>query len=97
MTPQRVAAGMGGGHIWGAASSLCDGLLRLGAHPLPAARPWGRRSGSTAHMLWVRVCRGGGPAEAPCLECSAGRCVPWGWRDVAQEGAPPAPLRGIWG
>ena len=68
-------------------TSTC-GVRRLGvgAHPPPAARPWGRQLGSPAHMLWVRVCGCGDPALALWLACPAGRCVPRGWREVARGG-----------
>ena len=39
----------------GGALRRCEGCLRSGARPLPAARPQGGLSGSAAHLLWMRV------------------------------------------
>ena len=46
----------------GGAVRRCEGRLRSGAPPPPAARAPGGLSGSATHVLWARVCRCGGPA-----------------------------------
>ena len=65
------------------ASCLRGGRLGLGVHSPPIARPCGRQLGSAAHMLWLQVCRPGGPAVALCLACPARHCAPRGCREVA--------------
>ena len=85
------------GILGGGASCPCGGRPVLGAQPPPAARPWGRQSWSTAHMLSVRLCRRGDPALAPWLACPAEHCGLGGWQEDAREGAPLAVVRGFWG
>ena len=50
----------------------CEGRLRSGAPPPPAARPLGGLSGSATHVLWARVCGCGGRALSPWLACPMG-------------------------
>ena len=70
----------------GVASRRFEGRLRLGARPPPAARPRGGHSGSTADVLWARVCGRRGPALSLSWTCPAGGCVPRGWREVVLRG-----------
>ena len=69
--------GGGGRASPGGAVRRCEGCLRSGVPPPPAARPLGGLSGSAIHVLWARVCGCGGPALSSWLAC--GGCVPWGW------------------
>ena len=68
--------------------ALCprEERLGLGAHPSAAARLWGKLSGSSALMPWVRVSRHGDRALTPFLACPAGHRLPWGWWQDAWEG-----------
>ena len=50
----------------------CEGRLRSGAPPRPAARPLGGLSGSATHVLLARVCGCGGPALSPWPACPVG-------------------------
>ena len=70
----------------GGALRHCEGRLRSGARPPPAARPRGRLSVSTAQVLWARVCGRGGPALSLWLACPAGGCVPPGWSEAVPGG-----------
>ena len=56
----------------GGAFRRCEGRLRSGAPPPPAARPLGGLSGSATHVLWARLCGCGGPALSPWLACPVG-------------------------
>ena len=56
----------------GDAFHCCEGRLRSGAPPPPAARPPGGLSGSATHVLWARVCGCVGPALSPWLACPVG-------------------------
>ena len=56
----------------GGALHRCEGRLRSGAPPPPGARPLGRLSGSTTHVLWARVCGCGGQGLSPWLTCPVG-------------------------
>ena len=80
----------------GVALRSCEGRLRSGARPPPAARPQNRLSGSATHLLWARVCGRGGPALSLWLACPAGGCVPRGGGRPAREGWPSTVLRGVW-
>ena len=44
------------GVLGGVALRRCEGRLRSGARPSPAARPQGGLWRSAAHLLWARVC-----------------------------------------
>ena len=46
----------------GGAPCLLEGRPGLGAHPPPAARPWGWQPGSAAHML-LGIARPGGDSR----------------------------------
>ena len=78
--PQRaplragVARCGGGGRAspGGGAFYRCEGHLRPGAPPLPAARPPGGLPGSVTHVLWARVCGCVGAALSPWLACPVG-------------------------
>ena len=70
------AVGLAGGCSRRAALRRCEGRLRSGARPLPAARPHGGLSGSATHVLWVGVCGGGGPAQSLWVACPVGGCAP---------------------
>ena len=76
----RLARCGGGRRVsQGGASCCCEWCLGLGAHPLSAARPWGRQqSGSATHLLWARACGCGGPALALWHACLAGCPAPQG-------------------
>ena len=64
----------------GGALRRCEGRLRGGVPPPPAARPLGGLLGSATHVLWVRVCGCGGPAPSPWLACPVGAaCHGAGW------------------
>ena len=77
--PLMRALGAAEGRPRGGAVRRCEGHLRSGAPPPPAARPPGGLSGSATHVLWARVCGCGGPALSPWLARPVGGCVPWGW------------------
>ena len=80
----------------GGALPRCEGRLRSGAHPPPAARPQGWLSGSATHVLWAGMGRRGGLVPFLWLACPAGGCVPRG-RWVAVTGDwPPTVVRGAW-
>ena len=73
------------GGVPGDGASRRQGVrLKLGAHPLPAARPGSGWSGSAARVPWARVCGCGDPV-LPCRLLRtlgvAGGC-PWG-RDLS--------------
>ena len=62
-----------------------EARLRSGAPPPPTACPLGWLSGSTTHVLLVRVCGCAGPALSPWLACPVGAACrgsfggpPWG-------------------
>ena len=80
----------------GCALQRCEGRLRSGARPPPAARPRGGLLGSAAHVLWARVCGRGGPALSLWLACPAGGCVPRGWWDPVPGGWPSTVARSVW-
>ena len=64
----------------GGAFSRCEGRLRSGAPPPPAARPLGGPLGSATHVLWARVCGCGGPTLSPWPACPVGAaCRGGGW------------------
>ena len=65
----------------GSALRRCQGRLRSGACPPPAAGPQGGLSGSATHLPWARTCGRGGPAVSLWLACPAGGCVPRGGGD----------------
>ena len=71
--PALRAVGVAGGRPrGGGAFRRCEGRLRSGAPPPPAARPLGGLSGSGTHVLWARVCGCWGPALSPWLACPLG-------------------------
>ena len=90
------AVGVAGGRPRGGASRRCKGRLWLGAHPLPAARPWGRHPGPAVHLLWARVCRCGDPALSLWVACHAGCCAPRGWAEAAAGRGPLTAVRHVW-
>ena len=55
--PGLLAVGVAGGPPRGAASRPCERRLGLGAHPPPAARPWGGQRGSFDCLPWVPLWR----------------------------------------
>ena len=83
---------------WGGASSrCCDGYLELGAHSLPAARPWGRQPRPIAYDSWAREVRLWQPGSNPTAHAVAScRCALWGWHEDNAVGMPRAFLRGVW-
>ena len=86
-----------GGSPGGAALRRCEGRLRQGARPSPAARHWGGLLGPAALVLWARVCGCGGPALSLWLACPAGGCVPRGIAEGRPRGGcPPAAVGGAW-
>ena len=73
----------------------CEGCLRFGARPPPAAQPQSGLSGSYTHVLWPRACRHGGPvplAGMPCGELRAAGVV-----GVCSGGDGSPPFRGASG
>ena len=66
----------------------CEGRLKSGAVPPPAARPLGGLSGSAFRVLWARVRRRGGPTH-----CPPGLHALWG---AAYRGGGGGPFRGGW-
>ena len=64
--------------------------LWLKAHPLPAARPWGRQSAPAVHLLWARVCG----CRYPAL--SLWRACPAGVAGACPRGIPLTAVRGVW-
>ena len=74
-----VRCGVGGRATpGGGAFRRCEGRLRSGVPPPPAACPPGGLSRSTTNVLWARVCGCGGPALSPWLACPAGAACRWG-------------------
>ena len=72
------AVGVAGGRPRGHALCRCEGRLRSGARPPPAARPRGGQSWSAAGVLWARVCGLGNPALSLWCACPAGGRAPQG-------------------
>ena len=56
----------------GGAFHHCEGRLGSGAVPPPTACPLDGLLGSATHVLWVRVCRCGGPTLSPWPACPVG-------------------------
>ena len=98
--PQRAPLRAGVARCWGhwrasprgGAFRRCEGRLRSGAPPPPAARPLGGLSGSTTRVLWARVCGCGGPAMSPWLACPVGAACRGGGGGPAPGGAGLPPL-----
>ena len=70
--PALRAAGVAEGRPRGGAFRRCEGRLRSGAPPPPAACPLGGQMGSATHVLWAPACGCGGPALSPQLACPLG-------------------------
>ena len=70
----------------GGAPRPCEGRVGSGARLPPATRPRGGQSGSTAHVLWARMCGHGGPALSLWRACPAGGPAPRGWWEVVPGG-----------
>ena len=70
----------------GGALRRCEGCVKSGALPPPAARPLGGLLGLATHVLWARMCGRRGPALSPWLACRAGGCVPRGCREAVPGG-----------
>ena len=76
LASQRCALwGWRGGRPQGGASCRCEGRLRSGVRPPPAARPRGGQPRSLVHVLRARLCGRGGPALSR------------GWRGIVLGGA----------
>ena len=80
----------------GGALCHCEGRLRSGACPPPAACPQGKLWGSAAQLLRARVCGRGGPGLSLWLACPWGGCVPRGWWVAVLGGRPSGVGRGLW-
>ena len=61
----------------------CEGRLRSGAPPAPAACHQGGLLGPAARVLWARACGRGSLALFPWLACPTGGCVTRGLREAA--------------
>ena len=95
--PALRAVGVAGGRPpGGGAFRRCEGRLRSGAPPPPAARPLGGLSGSGTHVLWARVCGCGGPALSPWLACPVGAACRGGGGGPSPGGVPATVVRGVW-
>ena len=80
----------------GGAFHHCERRLRSGAVPPPTARPLVRKYlvshdvggllGSATHVLWVRVCGGGGPTLSPWPACPVGAACRGGGRGPSPRG-----------
>ena len=81
-----VRCGGGGGRPRGGAFRRCEGRLRSGAPPSPAARPLHGLSGSATHVLWVQMCGCGGPALSPGPACPVGAACRGGGRGSSPGG-----------
>ena len=79
----------------GGAFRRCEGRLRSGAPPPPAARPLGGLSGSATHVLWARVCGCGGPALSARLACPVGAACRRGGGQLSLGGWPATVVRGV--
>ena len=66
----------------GGALRRCEGRLRSGACPPPAARHRGGLLGPATRVPWARACGRGGLALSSWLACPAGGRVPRGLREV---------------
>ena len=71
----------------------CEGRLRSGARPPPAALPQGRLLESATHLLWARACGHGAPALSLWLRGAA--CGGGGGRP-SRGGWPCTVVRGVW-
>ena len=80
----------------GDAFRRCEGRLRSGAPPPPAARPLSGLSGSSTHVLWARVCGCGGPALSPWFACPVGAACRGGGGGPSPGGWPATVVRGVW-
>ena len=80
----------------GGAFHHCGGRLRPGAVPPPTARPLGGLLGSATHVLWARVCGGGGPTLSPRPACPAGAACRGGGGGPSPGGWPATVVRGAW-
>ena len=74
----------------------CEGRLRSGAPPPPAAGPLGGLSGSATHVRWTRVCSCGGPALSPWPACPVGAVCRGGGGGCPGGGWPATAVRGVW-
>ena len=94
--PTLRAVGWRKGVSGGGAFLLCEGRLGSGAPPPPTARPPGRLSGSTIHVLWARVWECGCPALPPWLACLLQAACPRGGGGPSAGGRPAIVVRGVW-
>ena len=86
--------GVAEGRPWGGTFRRCEGRLRSGAPPSPAARPQGGLSGSATHVLCARMCGCGGPALSPWLACPVGAACRGGVGGPSPRRGGLPPLRG---
>ena len=70
----------------GDAFYLCEGRLRSGAVPPPAARPLAGLLGSATDVRWARVCGCGGSTLSPWLACPVGAVCRGGGGGPSQGG-----------
>ena len=89
------AMGLAAGRPRGSALRSCEGRLRPGTCPPPAARPQGALLRSATHLLGARARGRGSPALFLWPASPAGGCVPLGWWEGIPGGWPSIVVRGI--
>ena len=80
----RAVGAAGGRPPGGGACRRCEGRLRSGAPPPPAARPLGGLPVSATHVLWAGVCGYVGTVPLVCMP--RGGCVSSGCRGAVSRG-----------
>ena len=80
----------------GGSFRCCEGRLRSGAPPPPAARPLGGLSGSATNVLSARVCGCGGPALSSWLACPVGAASRGSGGGPSPGEWPATVVRGVW-
>ena len=94
--PALLAVGVAEGRPWGDTFRLCEGRLRSGAPPSPAACLSGRLSGSATHLLWARLRGCGGPALSPWLVCPVGAACRGAGGRTSDGGWPALVSKSVW-
>ena len=80
----------------GGAFHRCEGRLRSGAPPPPAAHSLGGLLGCVTHMPWARVCGCWGPSLPLWPACPVGAACRGGGGGPSPGGRPAFVVRGVW-